>query len=141
MKYIALIILAFFQVVLAIVLGYKKQSKVSKSFILLSVNMAMWAFANVAYDFTLHRSSLYTSNPGVGLQYLDWANKIGFFFGALTLLFIYRMILVFPIEQAKSLTTKIMTILGVVVAFLALTTYESGYFTLNVSTGVPQYHN
>lgn len=85
-------VLAFLQVVLAVLLGYKKHSKVSKVFILFAANMAVWTVANILLDY-------YQYQVKDQLTFIDIMNRVGFFLGTLSLITVYRLSLVFPVEK------------------------------------------
>lgn len=132
MKYIVLMLLAFLQVVLAVIFGYKKHSKVSKLFILFTINMTLWTVANILLDY-------YQYQVKDQLVFIDVVNRFGFFTGTLSLVTIYRLSLVFPIERAKTRVQSILTVVGLVVPFLTLSPLVSGYFTQQAPGAVPVY--
>jgi len=132
MKYIVLMLLAFLQVVLAMVLGYKKHSKVSKVFILFAINMAVWTVANILLDY-------YQYHVKDQLTFIDVMNRFGFFSGTLSLITVYRLSLVFPLEKAKNRVQTIITCVGLVVPFLTLSPLISGSFSQSAPGEVATY--
>lgn len=122
MKYLILILLAFLQVALAVTLGYKKHSKVSRAVILFAINMAFWTCANAALDYFQYQVK---ASP----ETLDIINRIGFFAGTLSLLFAYRLSLVFPVDRGSTRKTRLITIIGVVVPFFTLFPSVAGGFS------------
>lgn len=132
MKYIVLMVLAFLQVVLAVLLGYKKHSKVSKVFILFAANMAVWTVANILLDY-------YQYQVKDQLTFIDIMNRVGFFLGTLSLITVYRLSLVFPVEKAKTKAQGVITAVGLVVPFLTLSPLVSGSFSQSAPGEVAVY--
>jgi signal transduction histidine kinase len=136
MKYIPLVLLALLQVLLSATLSYKKKSRVSRLFMLFAGILFIWTLANIILDYTLNN---FSSQPGSSLLLLNWANQIGFFSGTITLVCLYRLVLVFPLEQKESRASSIITLWGVITGFLALLPAVSGSYALQSSGKPPQY--
>ncbi|MCA9331072.1 hypothetical protein KC957_03410, partial [Candidatus Saccharibacteria bacterium] len=80
MQYAALLFLAVVQVCLGVVFGYRRRSQASQAFILLAVVLLLWNLANVTLDASLNGKFFH--DPEVRLLAINWANRLGFFFGA-----------------------------------------------------------
>lgn len=132
-------LLALAQVVLSVVLSYKKKSRVSRTFIYFTSILFIWTLVNGVYYYLNNKTTAIFSNVHTQLFMLDWSNRAGFFTGTLTLVALYRLLLVFPVEQKRNRLTNSITLSGVLLAFLALTTFISGSYSLRPGHVQPQY--
>ena len=132
MKYIVLIALACAQVLLATLLWYKKHSKVSQIFILYAINMSIWTIANVVLDY-------YQYNVETSLAFLGGVNGAGFFLGTLSLIVVYRLSLIFPVQVESTKTQLRITVAGVFMSFLTLLPVVSGTFQEGEGGSAPVY--
>ncbi len=138
MKYIALILMALLQLLLSAVLNYKNRSKVSRMFIYFTATLLTWTIANIVLDYTFSTAGVF-HDPAFRLSLLNWSNRIGFFIGTIVLISLYRLILVFPVEQKSTKVSKYITACGAIVALLALSTPVAGSYVLKDSNPLYQY--
>jgi signal transduction histidine kinase len=74
------------------------------------------------------------------LNILNWSNKLGFFLGSLTLLFLYRISRVFPINLSESKLSVALTVIGLMLSILSLDPLIAGKYTMkNHELAVYQY--
>src|SRR5437868_15170291 len=104
MQYIALLLLAFLQVVLSILLSYKKHLKISRIFLIFSAVLFVWTIANIVLDHTF-KIGIYGHESR--LDILNWSNRLGFFAGTGILIVLYRMMRVFPVEVKENRVSRL----------------------------------
>jgi signal transduction histidine kinase len=138
MLYVALLTLAFGQLVLGIVLSYKKHDRVSKAFIYFTFALFAWTLANTALAYALHSGETFSSIDD-RLMVLNWGNRIGFASGTVTLALLYRLVLVFPLQRKLSKFAKWTIIAGFIFGFVALFPVVAGTYTLESLHATPVY--
>lgn len=138
MKYIALLLLALLQVVLSIILGHKKRSSVSRLFTFFTALLLVWTVTNIGLDYAVNNTTGFGS-MAARLTFLNTTNRLGFFVGTLTLVFLYRLLLIFPVPRQTSKISRLITLAGIAVACLAALTIVSGNYTL-AGNAQPVYH-
>jgi signal transduction histidine kinase len=124
MQYVALLLLAFLQVVISILMSYKKHLKVSRIFLVFSVILFIWTLANATLDHALRQ---WTGQNGQ-LDLVNFANRAGFFTGTITLILLYQIMKVFPVEIKKSKWSGLVTAIGVGVVLSTLFPIVSGNY-------------
>ena len=139
MKYVALLLLAFLQVMLSIILGHKRRSKVSQTFIYFTGLLFVWTLANTVLDYSLHNATSFFYSEGTRELVLNLANKIGFLTGTLSLLLLYRLVLVFPIETKSGRTSRIISLSGIIIAVAAMFPIISGSYSVTSPEAEPLY--
>ncbi|MBA2279158.1 hypothetical protein H0V99_01820 [Candidatus Saccharibacteria bacterium] len=122
MKYAALLILAFLQVLLSITLSYKKQSRTSRWFTIFTITLGVWTFFNVLLDYNQYQARS-------SVELLSLLNNLGFFTGSLALLCVYRLTLIFPLVRKPDKQSKLITFVGLLLPFVTLNSAVSGSFS------------
>jgi signal transduction histidine kinase len=138
-KYIALLLLAFLQVILSIVLGHKRQSKVSQIFIYFAGLLFAWTLANIVLDYSLNATVSFLRDYHTRLLVVNLANRVGFLTGALSLILLYRLVLVFPTEIGDGKLSRVTTWVGVIIAFSCLAPVTSGHYVATQHGAEPTY--
>lgn len=137
MQYIVLLLLACVQIILSVVLGYKRHSKVSRVFIYFTLALSLWTFANIIHGLSV--DGLGEHNISLRLDLLNWSNQLGFFTGTITLGLLYYLVLVFPVERKITRLSRVIIGAGILVSLAALTPQVAGYYTLSSSTAEAHY--
>jgi len=130
MTYILLGFLSIIQLVMSVGLYYKRNSKVSRYFLFFTSLLIIWTFTNIILDFSVSEPAFFQSISDRVLV-LNWSNKLGFFFGSLTIVMLYRITRVFPLQLNETKVSSLVTIFSASVAFLSLFTFVSGSYTVN----------
>lgn len=94
--------------------------------------MAVWTLINAALDYYQ-----YQANGSVEL--LALINTLGFFTGTLSLIFVYKLSLVFPTQKKENNFTQGVFVAGLVLPFLTLLPIISGSFTKQSNEEVATY--
>lgn len=136
MQYIALLVLAFLQVVLSILLSYKKHLRISRIFLAFSGVLFLWTIANITLDHAYRTSQLDHTDR---LSLLNFSNHAGFFMGAITLIFLYRMMRSFPVEIKEDKVSRFVTGLGIFTVLSTLLPAVSGNYVMQNGQPVYEY--
>ncbi len=139
MKYVALMLLALLQVLISVLLSYKRYSKVSRIFLLFTGALFLWTIANITLDYAYNNTGFSIGESISNLELLNLSNRAGFFMGTVTLVLLYRLVQVFPTEKKPTKLSKAITVFGGLVAMFALTDAVAGRYVLNYGATVPTY--
>ena len=93
MKYVPLFILALSQVILNVVLTYKRHDKISRVFTYFTLLLLGWTFINITLDYGLSHDLLGLDLEGK-LVLVNALNRAGFLFGSILLVVIYHAVIV-----------------------------------------------
>lgn len=126
MKYVPLLLLAVSQLVLSMVLLYKRHDKISRMFTYFTSLLLLWTFVNVALDY----KSVQIAKLGFGaegLSTINVLNKIGFMLGALILIALYQTVVVSQGGVGAKMSKQVIA-LGLALSGLAIFPAISGNY-------------
>jgi len=118
--------LASLQVLLGVILGYKKQARVSKQFIYFSIVLFAWTLLNTGLSYLTSGSNTATSNLGL----INLINSLGFLAGTTTLVYLYQLVRVFPVEHKKTKASGAIISAGIVLAVISALPFIAGKYEL-----------
>jgi signal transduction histidine kinase len=139
MKYLALLALALLQVVLSVMLGHKRQSPVSRTLIQFMGLLFAWTLINTLLDYVYNSHANFLGDYSQRLNLLNFANKAGFFLGAINIAMFSRLMMVFPVPRKETRKSKAILYGGVLVALLTLFDAVSGTYVSNGPLVPPSY--
>lgn len=131
MKYAPLFVLAILQVVLTLVLRYKRHYPISRMFTYFTLTLFAWTLTNIILDYTTI-SIFPAHNSELTLFFLNITNIAGFFLGTLLLILLYRSVLAL-LKLPSDRLTQVVTMVGVIVAMLSSLPILSGSYEIGAN--------
>lgn len=128
MKYVALLLLAFFQILISLFLVIKIRSRVGRQMLAFTTVLFIWTITNALLDYT------YSMPTSISITGLSFINKIGFVTGVGSIVLLYRLMLIFPVQREKSKSQTVITVFGICLTIASFFPIISGTISYS-STG------
>ncbi len=136
MKYTPLLLLAFSQIVLNVILLYRRHDRVSRVFTYFTLLLLLWTSINIFLDYnTTHVIASSSLEGGLGL--VNILNKAGFVTGSIILMVLYQSVVVSQGLPGSRSSRKVL-VLGAGLAIACLFPVFSGSY--DVYQGTYRYH-